>query len=189
MLTDPQHWVEQHGDALFRYAMSRIGNRHIAEDLVQETFIAALKSPSFEGDSDERTWFVAILRNKMIDYLRKQNREHPISSLHSEQEGNQLFDGRGEWQTQPREWPNLSEDTLESQEFWLTFRKCVERLPERLRTVFMMREVEQISTEELCGELEVTPGNMSVMLYRARLSLRQCLEKNWFCRAGEGEHT
>ena len=102
-LPDPATWVDQHGDFLFRYALSRLGNRTVAEDLVQETFLAALRAEkNFSGRSVERTWFVGILKHKIVDYLRRQDRERPVSAVNSSGEkGEEPFDKSGWWQVKP----------------------------------------------------------------------------------------
>jgi len=178
---DPAIWVDRHGDALFRYAMARLGNRHIAEDLVQEAFLAALRSDNFAGQSNERTWLIGILKHKIVDHLRRRDRERPVSALQAGERSEDLFDEKGWWRVQPATWPVDSEDSLESKEFWEAFRHCLERLPQRLSTVFSLREMDELSTTELCKLLEVSPGNLGVLLYRARMGLRRCLEINWFC--------
>ncbi len=179
---DPATWVDQHGDFLFRYAHSRLGNRTVAEDMVQETFLAALRAEkNFSGRSAERTWFVGILKHKMIDHLRRQKRERPASAVNSSSEmGEELFDKSGWWQVKPAKWPADPSEALEAKEFWEAFRHCLENLPQRLRTVFSLREMDELPTEEVCEALKVTPGNLGVLLYRARMGLRRCLEINWF---------
>jgi RNA polymerase sigma-70 factor (ECF subfamily) len=181
-LPDPATWVDQHGDFLFRYALSRLGNRAVAEDLVQETFLAALRAErTFAGRSAERTWFVGILKHKIIDHLRRQGRERPLSAVNSSEEmSEELFDKKGWWQVKPAKWPADPSEVLETKEFWEAFRHCLEDLPQRLAAVFSLREMDELSTDEVCDALKVTPGNLGVLLYRARMGLRRCLEINWF---------
>jgi RNA polymerase sigma-70 factor (ECF subfamily) len=186
---DPATWVDRHGDVLFRFALSRLGSRSAAEDLVQETFLAALRSGrTFAGRSTERTWFVGILKHKIVDYLRQHGRERPVSALNCSNEmDEELFDNKGWWQIRPGKWPADPSDALESNEFWESFRRCLDGLPQRLRTVFALREIDELSTAEVCQGLKVTPGNLGVLLYRARMGLRRCLEINWFGgETGEG---
>jgi RNA polymerase sigma-70 factor (ECF subfamily) len=181
-LPDPTDWVDQHGDFLFRYALSRLRNRSLAEDLVQEAFLAALHAKrNFSGRSAERTWFVAILKHKIVDYLRRQGRERPVSAVNSSGEmSEELFDKNGWWQVKPSTWSANPSDILEKTEFWRAFRHCLENLPQRLATVFSLREIDELPTDEVCEALKVTPGNLGVLLYRARMGLRRCLEVNWF---------
>ena len=179
---DPAAWVDQHGDFLFRYALSRLGNRTDAEDLVQETFLAALRAEkNFSGRSAERTWFVGILKHKIIDHLRRQGRERPVSAVNSSGEmSEEMFDQSGWWNVKPAKWPAEPREVLEQKEFWEAFRHCLENLPQRLRVVFSLREMDELPTDEVCEALKVTPGNLGVLLYRARMGLRRCLEINWF---------
>jgi RNA polymerase sigma-70 factor (ECF subfamily) len=178
--SDPGAWVDFHGDFLFRYAVVRIGDLTAAEDLVQETFLAALRSANaFAGGSAERTWLVGILKHKIVDYLRRRSREQPLGSDASSAD-DALFDARGRWQVPPQRWPTNPSQLLEQQEFWEAFRRCLEKLPPKLRTVFLLREMDELPTQQACECLNVTPGNISVLLYRARMGLRRCLETHWF---------
>jgi RNA polymerase sigma-70 factor (ECF subfamily) len=181
-LHDPATWVDQHGDFLYRYAFARLGNQAAAEDLVQETFLAALRGgKNFFGRSAERTWFVGILKHKIVDHLRRQGRERPVSTMNSAGEkGEDPFDKNGWWQVKPARWSVDPSDVLEKKEFWEAFRHCMQDLPQRLRTVFSLREIDELPTDEVCQALKVTPGNLGVLLYRARMGLRRCLEINWF---------
>jgi RNA polymerase sigma-70 factor, ECF subfamily len=181
-LPDPATWVDQHGDFLFRYALARLGDQTLAEDLVQEAFLAALRDEkNFAGRSAERTWFVGILKHKIVDHLRRRGRERPVSAVNSSGElCEELFDRKGWWQAKPVSWSANPSKVLENKEFWEAFRHCVENLPQRLRTVFSLREMDALPRDEVCDALNVTPGNLGVLLYRARMGLRHCLEINWF---------
>jgi len=186
-LSDPSTWVGKHGDFLFRYALFKVGNTTLAEDLVQETFLAALKAgDSFEGKSDERTWLVGILKNKIVDHFRKTGPEVRLET--SEQELHYLEEsfknselGPGSWKSgrRPKEWVIDSSDPVESKEFWKFLELCLSKLPARDSQAFVLREMEEIKAEEICNKLGVTPTNLRVLLHRVRLSLRRCLEKNW----------
>lgn len=178
-LTDPTAWVDRHGDLLFRYAMTRIGDRHVAEDLVQETFVAALKSGKFSGQAEEHTWFVGILKHKIVDYYRRRDRERPNPAIQPKKQ-EELFDEKGWWRVQPAKWPVDAGNTLETAEFWEAFRLCLAGLPQRMRLVFSLREMDDHSTEQVCEEFQITASNLGVLLYRARMGLRRCLEVNWF---------
>ena len=161
----------------------------MAEDVVQDTFLAALRAEkSFAGRSAERTWFVGILKHKIVDRLRREGRERPVSAVNSSGEiGDDLFNKNGWWQVKPANWPADPGDVLDTKEFWEAFRHCLENLPQRLRTVFSLREMDEQPTDAVCDALKVTPGNLGVLLYRARMGLRRCLEINWFgMRSDEG---
>jgi RNA polymerase sigma-70 factor (ECF subfamily) len=182
-ITDPESWVDQHGDYLFRYALMRVRDPKIAEDLVQETFLAALRSKErFSGRSSERTWFTGILKHKIIDQFRKSSREQPISDLGSEDDTNieRLFDEKGHWKIGPERWDTDPTKAHEQEEFWHTFQGCMQNLPVRIADAFSLRELEGLETEEICTTLDISKSNLWVMLHRARLQLRECLETNWF---------
>ena len=180
VMTDPTTWVDEYGDFLFRYALSRVRDPRLAEDLVQETFLAALKSKeNFAGKASVRTWLVTILKHKMVDHFRKTFRERQLEP-EAEEWGDpnaQSFDtSTGHWRNGPHEW-NVDPDTvLERKEFWRALAGCLDRMPRRLAVVFVLRELEGMNTEEICKEFEITPTNLWVMLHRARNRLRSCLE-------------
>jgi RNA polymerase sigma-70 factor, ECF subfamily len=183
MTTDPSTWVEQYGDYLFRYALMRMRNRDQAENLVQETFLAALQGQSsFRGKSSEKTWMVGILKHKIIDQFRKSIREKSVTELQNDEEQtiDQFYDNVGQPRQYPKEWMPDPAASLHSKEFWQVFRSCLNELPERTANAFVLREIEGMTTEEICEEIDVTPTNLWVMLHRARLQLRAGLEKQWF---------
>jgi len=181
---DPARWVDDHGDALFRYALARIGDRDTAEELVQEALLAALGARDrFTGQSSERTWLIGILKHKMIDHLRRPSQEQAASGLDSlETQSEDVFDRRGVWRQYPRRWRGRPEQTLEDEEFWVVFQRCFSGLPRRLAEVFALRELDEMATESICDVLSVSATNLWTLLYRARLRLRRCLEVHWFER-------
>lgn len=179
-LTDPTEWVDRHGDALYRYARARLSDQHAAEDLVQETFIAALRSGEFAGVSDERTWFIGILKRKLADHFRRQHREPPLDARHPDEAAEDPFHEKGWWRVPPAKWPFDTTNTLETSEFWDKFRECLASLPQRWRTVFHLREIDGQTTDDVCVALHINPGNLGVLLYRARMAMRRCLELHWF---------
>ena len=182
LIQDPESWVDEHGDALFRYAMFRIHDGQIAEDLVQETFLAALRAKdSFAGRSTVRTWLFGILKHKIIDHLRKANRERPVEDveIYASFTG-ESFDQRGGWKSRPAEWTTDPSALFEQKEFWQVLQRCLKELPPRLHQAFTLRELDGLSAEEVRKILNVSATNGGVMLHRARLRLRSCLEKIWF---------
>jgi RNA polymerase sigma-70 factor (ECF subfamily) len=180
--TNPATWVDEHGDHLFRFALSRLRQRDVAEDLVQETFLAALRARDrFVGASSERTWLVGILKRKIVDHLRRKSHEQPASDLSaSDRWVETLFDERGNWKKKPGQWPADPGAAFEKEEFWAAFADCLRKLPERLAHAFVLREMEEVDSPEICKVLNVSANNLWVMLYRARLGLWRCLEINWF---------
>ena len=184
---NPEEWVEAYGDALYRYALSRHVDPMSAQDLVQETFLAALKNQDrFNGKSSPQTWLIGILRNKMLDRIRKESRLQ--SSADMEQTlavaENELFDASGRWRTGPQAWETDPHVVLERKEFRDVLARCLGHLPVSLRTAFMLREMDGLDAEEICKHLDITATNLWVMLHRARLKLRSCLGMNWFERKG-----
>jgi len=180
--TNPEVWVDVHGDSLFCYARGRVRNQDVAENLVQETFLAGLKSQAtFSGQSAERTWLIAILKHKIVDHLRQSYREKPVSDLISdEQTIDDFFDQTNHLKKEPRAWSSPPEATLEKTEFWQTIENCLQKLPQWIADAFSLREIENMDTKEICKLLGITPTNLWVMLHRARLQLRECVQINWF---------
>lgn len=190
-LSSPDRWLEDHGEALLKYASVRLRDHAKAEDLVQEVFLAALKSGQrFEGRSSERSWLIGILKNKILDHFRKAGREKSFTDLdfYSETEKEPfnpsgLFKDCWNHDLGPSEWEKPGA-ALDAAEFWKVFEGCTGKLPQHIAQIFVLREMEDLSTEELCSRFEITQNNLWVMLHRARAALRRCLEMNWF-----GAHT
>jgi RNA polymerase sigma-70 factor (ECF subfamily) len=185
-LGDPEHWVDRYGDDLFRFALARVRQEPLAEDLVQETFLAALQArSSFKGKSSPKSWLFGILKHKIIDHFRKSVREKPVDGEQLQQTSVEaLFKENGSWRIAPRKWEIDQDHILEQKQFLDVFYRCMARLPERLARLFTLREIDGLSTEELCKEMDITATNSWVMLYRARMGLRRCLETNWIEKAG-----
>jgi len=187
-LSDPETWVGLYGDYLFKFAMMRLRDATKAEDAVQETFLAALKSgKSFAGQSSEKSWLVGILKNKIYDHFRKSARETSFTDLqfYADEENEPFGAGalrEGSWihQEAPSEWQTAPGAGLDSEEFWKTFRSCSEKLPPNINTVFALREIDGLKGVEICSLLNISESNLWVMLHRARMALRRCLEINWF---------
>lgn len=176
-------WLEQYGDQLFAYARSRVPTDEDAEELVQETFVAAFQNRNqFEERSAVGTWLTAILRNKLMDRYRRKSKQ---AIAGSETLLDQLtFDDQGIWKITLGAWPKRPDRDLENQEFWQVFQRCLEKLPGNLAEVFVLRVLDGVSTEKLCKMLKVSPTNLGVRLHRARMALRHCLGKNWFGEDG-----
>lgn len=186
-LSDPERWVDEHGDYLFRYALGRLRDPARAEDAVQETFLAALKAKNFAGRSAERSWLTGILKNKIFDYFRKASRETTFTDLdfYADEESDRFVAegyGKGGWvhELGPLAWPENPGAALDNEIFWKTFRDCSGKLPEKVAAVFTLREVDGVDGKEICATLAISESNLWVMLHRARMALRRCLETNWF---------
>lgn len=184
--SNAETWLAEHGDALFAYAFRRLRDRDTAEDLVQETLLAALGAETrYTGAARRRTWLISILKHKVIDHLRRK-REIVASQSDPADEGeggaSLWFDQRGMWRhgERPDRWTPEPATLLEDAEFWTVFDQCLDGLPARQAEAFALRELEQCSSEEACNVLGVKPTNLSVLLHRARSALRRCLEQRWF---------
>jgi RNA polymerase sigma-70 factor (ECF subfamily) len=182
---NPDTWVDEHGDSLYRYALVRVRRPEVAEDLVQETlFVAVRTHAKFRGSSSERNWLYGILKNKIFDYFRKLAQEVSFTDLEFlENEMFHKFIDQG-WNHElgPAEWKPDPEAALDRKEFWKMFGSCLDKLPARVAAVFVLREMEQMDTAQICEVLRISQNNLWVMLHRARMALRECLELNWFQR-------
>lgn len=187
---DPTVWVDEHGDYLFRYAVVRLRNEAAAEDLVQETLLSAIQSlSSYGGRSAERTWLTGILKHKIIDHFRKTSREVPLDPADTDlSEFDPLFERQdeftGHWNDKlsPRIWKSSPEDALQQDEFFDVLERCLSKLPERVANCFSLREMNGLDSDEICEVLGLSPNNFWVMMHRARMSLRRCIEINWFIK-------
>ena len=176
--------IEKERGYLLRYALLQLRNPVQAEDAVQETLLAALEGRErFAGKSSLRTWLTGILKHKVIDHLRRSSREQQLSGSeddHSEADAiDALFAEDGHWRDAPADWGNPAK-AFENSRFWSAFELCLQRLPARTAKAFTMREVMDLTTDEICQELGISTTNCWVMLHRARLTLRECLEMTWF---------
>lgn len=151
--TDPASWVDRHGNYLFRYALHRLRRAELAEDLVQETLLGALRGrDQFAGASSERTWLVSILKRKIVDHLRRQHREQPASTIADDGWMDELFDKTGHRKKGPAKWTNPSA-AFENAEFWETFSHCLDKLPGPLAHAFSLREMDELPSAEVCKVL------------------------------------
>lgn len=175
-------WFNAHGDYLYRFALARLRDTHLAEDVVQETMLAAIKNNQFEGESSVRTWLTGILKHKIIDSQRKLIREQAVSDLvdleASDTTMDDFFDQAGHWLDKP-ELINMPDHSLEQKQFFNVLDTCMNKLPSKLKAIFMLRDVHDEENENICKELDISSTNAWVMLYRARMGLRKCLELNW----------
>ncbi|MEW6210708.1 MAG: sigma-70 family RNA polymerase sigma factor [Acidobacteriota bacterium] len=180
---EPDIWLDRHGDALFRYALVRLRDHSLAEEMVQETLLAALQShDKFAGQSSERTWLVGILKHKIVDHFRRLSRERPADPDPISPEVAQLFDESGYWHHDqgPVDWGADPARDFERMEFQKILDRCLSELPQRTATAFALREMEEMTSEEICKVMGVTTTNLWVMLHRARAHMRHCLEMKWF---------
>jgi len=173
--------VETLRPQLLRYARSQLRNDAWAEDAVSEVLLVALEKPqAFSGQSQLKTWLVGILKHKVIDQVRRHSRECTILSDDDESDVDELlFKADGHWREAPQDWGD-PEQTVNQRQFFEVLELCVERLPPAQGRVFMMREWLELATDEIWKELAITSTNLWVLLHRARLRLRDCLQQGWF---------
>jgi RNA polymerase sigma-70 factor (ECF subfamily) len=180
-LPEPEEWLSRYGDALYRFALARLRRPHEAEEAVQETLLAALRARDrFEQRSHPRTWLMGILKRKVVDRLRAAARAGSGTSLEAL---DAWFDKRGKWRKAPWRWHDPAA-SAERSEFWAVLRRCLSRLPARAASAFALRTLDDCPAADVCRELDVSPGNLWVLLHRVRLQLVRCLEVNWFCAEG-----
>jgi RNA polymerase sigma-70 factor (ECF subfamily) len=183
-------WIDDHGDALYRFALVRVRNSDVAEDLVQETLLAALQGTYREtGPAAERNWMIGIIKHKIVDYFRRTARE-PLREFADSQSGDEDFLPDGHWKPAMAAiggWPEKPDGLLERKQFWEALATCLEKLPPRAAQVFTLREMDEVETEEICRLLSLTPTNLGVILHRARKQLRNCLSGRYFGRSQKVE--
>ncbi|TCD07663.1 sigma-70 family RNA polymerase sigma factor [Pedobacter frigidisoli] len=181
---DPHNWVGAHADYLYNFAITRLNDSELARDIVQETFLGALeKVSSFHGRSTERTWLTAILKYKIIDVYRKRSSgAETIQLLPDEGTEDGFFntnDGHWKEAQQPRPFGLDDHDPLISKEFNQILQRCMAKLPALWFSVFSMKHIDDMETDIICSELNVTASNCWVIIHRAKVNLRACLQKNW----------
>ncbi|MDQ6992221.1 MAG: sigma-70 family RNA polymerase sigma factor [Mariprofundus sp.] len=175
-------WVEEHGDYLHCFATTRLnGDREMARDMVQETFIAGWKAyQAFEGKSTVRTWLTGILKYKIIDHIRKQVRVENLADEISRDPSSDWFGSDGRWHESPKAWGSSPESLCENDNFHMILHRCMAKLPDVQRQVFTQRELSGDSSDAICKDLDISSSNLHVLMHRARLSLRACLNHHWF---------
>ncbi len=177
---NPHNWVDLYADYLFNYAVARVSDSELAKDLVQDTFIAGLKSAkNYKGDAAERTWLIAILKRKVIDHYRKINSKKGKAEVRINYSSDE---GEGDWLEERVADPfsKGGDDSLENEELGLAIQECIAKLPKKQATVFNMKTIQGMSTEDICNELGINPSNLWVMIHRARTTLMGCMNQTWF---------
>ena len=178
---NPQDWLDEHGDILYRFAMQRAQDSEVAADLVQETLLSAWKGKdSFSGKSTVRTWLIGILKHKWIDHLRKEIRRRE----HVERAGGDptawCDANNGAWKKPPEQWHDDPSMLCQSEQCMQTLHQCTDKLSAKQKLVFNLRELQGLDPDEVCNACDISATNLHVLLHRARLNLRHCLDKNWF---------
>ena len=180
---NPENWVQDQGDYLYNFAYSRVLSATLAEDLVQETFLAAYTArENFKGNSSERTWLTAILKNKIIDHFRKADTRKQKYSLDADLPFKRDGILKDHWEKEraPQTWKIDETVSLDNPEFVSVLQRCLSNLPEKWAIVFSQKVVEDRKTDDICKDLNISASNLWVILHRCRLKLRECLEIKWF---------
>jgi len=192
MIPEPERWLDEHGEALYAYAILHLADAHRAEDLVQETLLAGLEARwRFRGLASVRTWLTGILKHKIMDEYRRVRRESlqqcalDDGSDPASPADDADFAGNGRWQCPPADWGD-PEKALSGERFWLSIERCMKQLPPRMAHLFLLRELWQMETEDLCAEMRISPANLWTTLHRARLKMRRCLEQHYLYGGDHG---
>ncbi len=185
-ILNPNNWISNYADELYGYALSKTGTIELAEDLVQETFLAALKSKNtFRGNSSERTWLFAILKNTIANHYRKASTRSEISNAKLMSDLKSSFTDyytlEGDWQDQafPNNWQISPSAALENKELADALDRCLKKLPPKQKQVILLKLVEEEDTESICKDLDLSDTNYWILIHRAKLQLRACIERSW----------
>ncbi|HET6226677.1 MAG TPA: sigma-70 family RNA polymerase sigma factor [Bacteroidia bacterium] len=194
-MLNPQNWVSNYGDYLYSIAMMKTSNTTVAEDLVQDTFLSAIKAADgFKGDSSEKTWLVKILNNKIIDYYRKKDvLKGTTDYLDSTEasfddhyfEANSHSEAYWKKDAMPDHWKSDADSSLNQAEFNKVLEFCMQKLPSKLLPVFVLKYIDDEDADKICKELDISSSNYWVIIHRAKLLMRACLEKNWLLNGGK----
>jgi RNA polymerase sigma-70 factor (TIGR02943 family) len=179
---DPQQWVAKYADILYSYALTRLDSQEQARDLVQETFLAALEGlEKFKGQSTEQTWLTAILKYKVIEVYRKKNSGLRAEPLEQEPEAEFFEADNGHWKMAyaPHAFGIEGTDPLAQKELAAILTKCLKKLPALWYSIFSMKHMDDADTADICKELKVTSANFWVIIHRAKLNLRACIQREW----------
>ena len=181
----PDQWLDEHGDALYRYALARTGRTEVAQDLVQETLLAAWQGRDrFQGTASERSWLLGICRHKALDHLRRVGRDVMRDNAAGAVEGAEAtyFTDKGAWRQPPSAWSTDPLDEAEAQAFLQALQQCLSALPEAQRDGFSLHSLEGLEPAQVSTTLDISVSHFYVLLHRARLGLRRCLQRRWFGR-------
>ena len=183
----PAEWLKNYGDYLYSFALIKVNSKETAEDLVQDTFIAAFKAKdSFREDSSEKTWLTAILKNKIIDYYRKRDvlkdAVDYITNTENEFDNHFFNENNGHWldNTTPGNWVESADKKVNQHEFNIILQYCIQKMPPKLAPIFMAKFLDEQESEEICKVFNISPSNYWVILHRAKVLMRSCLEKKWY---------
>ena len=178
---EPENWIANYADYLLSFAMFRINNILVCEDLVQETFLSAWKAKNnFKGNSSEKTWLTSILKNKIIDEYRKKSRNIIVENEKIE---NTFFEEGiiAHWKKEnmPQSWDPIAIDKMISKEYYEILHKCITKLSEHQAALLQEKYFEESKSEKICKDFNITKSNYWITMHRINLQLRKCIESNW----------
>ncbi len=177
---DSSQWVDRYGDLMYRYTLVRVKNPDAAEEIVQTTLFSALQSVnSFEGRSSEKSWLFGILKHKILDHFREVKKTRNFNLMPDDDADPFEYDAGGHWKEMPQKWDFDPEKAAENQQLSQALAHCLAGLSDKFRDVFVLKEIEGLSTEQICKEFNIKPTNLWVILHRARNLLKKCLESQW----------
>ena len=187
---DPENWVAKYGDYLYAIALMKVNDKEIAKDLVSDTFLSALQALSgFRGDSNEKTWLATILKNRIIDYYRSKKPQFTELSAYLSQTDQAFYahffettaTSEHHWKKQvsPSDDSLFTENVIQHAEFESILQLCLEKVPNKMKLVFIARFIDDEHSEDICKEFDVSPSNYWILIHRAKLVMRDCLDKKW----------
>lgn len=178
---EPDKWIDNYSDMLYAFTVSRVSDREVAKDIVQDTFLSAWKArDGYKGEASEKSWLFTICRNKIIDHYRRSTLKTIDLQAEEEQDFFDKDDGHWTKAASPHDWAVNYTDTVETKEFYEVLTNCKGKLKEQQQAVFTMKYLEEMDSEDICKVLDITPSNYWVLVHRAKVHLRKCIEKNWF---------
>lgn len=178
-------WVYEYSDLLYGYAVQRVKDSHTAKDMVQETFLSAWRNAdNYNGSASVKTWLFAILKNKITDHYRKVSTRAGAELVIADDNTAGFFDSEGHWAVNayPQDWGINYSSSIENKEFYSVLNSCRSKLKEIQDAVFSLKYLDGMESGEICKVLQISPSNYWVLVHRAKIQLRACLEKNWFLK-------
>ena len=179
---DPARWVDEYGDYLYRYAYSRLRDANAAEEVVQETFLAGVRyAEQYAGRGSEQGWLTGILKRKIVDYVRRRVKDNRASAYEDELDPSaQMFDAMGNWKSGAIKWSPAPDARQQANELQAVVKDCLKTLPKGQADVFVLSVMEDMDSDEICSQLDITPSNFWVRMHRARLGLAKCVSSKWY---------
>ncbi|WDE95487.1 sigma-70 family RNA polymerase sigma factor [Lentisphaera profundi] len=175
---DPEFWVEEYSDYLFGFAYSRLNDVHKSEDVLQETFLSAVKSiEKYDGRVPIKFWLRGIMKYKILDSIKRDLKEIDLDSF--PEVDSRVFKTMGIFSRKVVDWDFDPLQSFEKDEFWQIFRSCLEKVKDPLRAIYMMKEIDNVDTKTICDQFEISQANLWVITHRVRKSMKLCLNKNW----------